>query len=157
VQARARRADRTVFALPLMSEQPPDPDSRIVLGAARDRLGSPLPELRWQVGEMEFAAGRRTLELVGQAFSDLGRVVSLWDQGFERPTIVTGGWHHMGTTAMSRAATSGVVDQNCRVHGVPNLYVAGSSVFPTCGYANPTLTIVALAVRLGRHLAGSTG
>ena len=60
--------------------------------------------------------------------------------------------HHMGTTRMNDNPNRGVVDSNCRVHGVANLYVTGSSVFPTCGNANPTWTIVALALRLGEHL-----
>jgi choline dehydrogenase-like flavoprotein len=60
--------------------------------------------------------------------------------------------HHMGTTRMSEDPRSGVVDRNSRVHGVDNLYVAGSSVFPSAGHANPTLTIVALALRLAEHL-----
>ena len=63
-----------------------------------------------------------------------------------------GGPHHMGTARMDASPTRGVVDQNCRVHGVRNLFITGSAVFPTSGYANPTLTIVALAVRLGEHL-----
>jgi choline dehydrogenase-like flavoprotein len=62
-------------------------------------------------------------------------------------------WHHMGTTRMHSDPKRGVVDGNCRVHGVSNLYIAGSSVFPTSGHANPTLTIVALALRLGDHLS----
>ena len=61
-------------------------------------------------------------------------------------------WHHIGTTRMAASPREGVVDGNCRVHGTANLYVAGSSVFPTAGTANPTLTIVALALRLGDHL-----
>jgi choline dehydrogenase-like flavoprotein len=61
--------------------------------------------------------------------------------------------HHMGTTRMGDDPSTSVVDRDCRLHGVENLYVAGSSVFPTSGYANPTLTIVALALRLGDHLA----
>ena len=60
--------------------------------------------------------------------------------------------HHMGTTRMSDDPRAGVVDRDCRVHGVRNLYVAGSSVFPSAGHANPTLTIVALALRLAEHL-----
>ena len=64
------------------------------------------------------------------------------------PNSMTGGKHHMGTTRMHVDPRCGVVDPHCRVHDCANLYVAGSSVFPTCGYANPTLTIVALAVRL---------
>ena len=63
-----------------------------------------------------------------------------------------GGNHHMGTTRMADAPRFGVVDKNCRVHEVANLYIAGSSVFPTGGYANPTLTIVALALRLANHM-----
>jgi choline dehydrogenase-like flavoprotein len=58
----------------------------------------------------------------------------------------------MGTTRMAADPRQGVVDADCRVHGIDNLYVAGSSVFPTCGAANPTLTIVALALRLADHL-----
>ncbi len=58
----------------------------------------------------------------------------------------------MGTTRMARDPKAGVVDENCRVHSVANLFVAGSSVFPSCGYANPTFTIIALALRLADHL-----
>jgi choline dehydrogenase-like flavoprotein len=68
------------------------------------------------------------------------------------PPHLRGDEHHTGTTRMHDDAAQGVVDRNCRVHGVPNLYVAGSSVFPTAGAANPTLTIVALALRLASHL-----
>jgi choline dehydrogenase-like flavoprotein len=60
--------------------------------------------------------------------------------------------HHMGTTRMSSDPRHGVVDENCRVHGVANLYVGGASVFPTGGGTNPTLTIVLLSLRLGKHL-----
>jgi choline dehydrogenase-like flavoprotein len=65
---------------------------------------------------------------------------------------VRGARHHMGTTRMHADPRRGVVDADCRVHGITNLYVAGSSVFPTSGAANPTLTIVALALRLALHL-----
>jgi choline dehydrogenase-like flavoprotein len=61
-------------------------------------------------------------------------------------------WHHMGTTRMHDDPRRGVVDRHCAVHGLSNLYIAGSSVFPTVGRANPTLTIVALAIRLADHL-----
>jgi choline dehydrogenase-like flavoprotein len=60
--------------------------------------------------------------------------------------------HHMGTTRMHRDPRRGVLDEHARVHGVANLFVAGSSTFPTSGFANPTLTIVALALRLADHL-----
>jgi choline dehydrogenase-like flavoprotein len=60
--------------------------------------------------------------------------------------------HHVGTTRMHADARLGVVDADSRVHGLANLFVTGSSVFPTGGFANPTLTIVALALRLADHL-----
>jgi choline dehydrogenase-like flavoprotein len=68
------------------------------------------------------------------------------------PTLMPTSKHHMGTTRMSQDPRLGVVDKDCRVHEVGNLYIAGSSVFPTAGMANPTLTIVALAVRLADHI-----
>jgi choline dehydrogenase-like flavoprotein len=70
----------------------------------------------------------------------------------EWPARLTGGYHHMGTTRMHEDPRQGVVDSNCLVHGTSNVYIAGSSVFTTAGYANPTLTIVALAIRLADHL-----
>jgi choline dehydrogenase-like flavoprotein len=72
----------------------------------------------------------------------------------EWPQPVGGGSHHMGTTRMSDNPLRGVVDRNCKVHAVDNLYVAGSSVFPTSGASNPTLTLVALTLRLADHLKG---
>ena len=116
-----------------------------------------LPTLRWQVGERDFLDARRSTELLAEDFErlGLGRVVSIWDRGSARPQVVTGGWHHMGTTMMSSDPRSGAVDANCRVYGIENLFVAGSSVFATSGYANPTLSLVALAIRLGRHLIES--
>jgi choline dehydrogenase-like flavoprotein len=69
-----------------------------------------------------------------------------------QPWQPRGGFHHMGTTRMSLHPRDGVVDAHCRVHSTDNLYVAGSSVFPTSGHVNPTLTLVALAVRLADHL-----
>ncbi len=144
-----------VFALSVMAEQPPDRSSRITLSGKTDRIGTPLPHLHWRVGDRDFEDARRSTELLAVEMNRLGagKIVSLWDRGERRPPVVTGGWHHMGTTRMSADFDSGVVDANCRLHGVDNLYVAGSSVFPTSGYANPTLTLVALAVRLGHHLA----
>jgi choline dehydrogenase-like flavoprotein len=68
------------------------------------------------------------------------------------PQNLHGGWHHLGTTRMHLDSHKGVVDEDCKVHGISNLFVAGSSVFPTGGYANPVLTIIALAVRLADHV-----
>jgi choline dehydrogenase-like flavoprotein len=86
---------------------------------------------------------------------NLGRVrLADWllDGSSALPSDVRGGFHHMGTTRMAADPKDGVVDADCRVHGIENLFVAGSSVFATGGCANPTLTIVALALRLSNHL-----
>ena len=74
------------------------------------------------------------------------------EKDFAWPVEMTGGRHHMGTTRMHEDAKRGVVNADGRVHGIENLYVAGSSVFPTSGASNPTLTVVALALRLADHL-----
>jgi choline dehydrogenase-like flavoprotein len=76
--------------------------------------------------------------------------------GDEHPsTLFEGNFHHLGTTRMHPDPNGGVVDADCRVHGIRNLYVAGSSVFPAYGCSNPTLTLVALALRLADHLQRS--
>ena len=94
----------------------------------------------------------KLLRLFGETLlrSGLGRISTL---SIAEDYPVTGGGHMMGTTRMGQAATDSVVDADCRVHGVDNLYVAGSSVFPAAGSVNPTFTIVALAVRLADHLS----
>jgi choline dehydrogenase-like flavoprotein len=82
---------------------------------------------------------------------------SAWGEIFgdeNPPSLFLGSFHHMGTTRMHESPKQGVVDHNCQVHGVQNLFVAGSSVFPTSGFANPTLTIVALSLRLADHIKG---
>ena len=85
----------------------------------------------------------------GTLVNDADILEGLIDDRFRRVNSVG---HHIGTTRMSSMAANGVVDVNCRVHGTDNLYIAGSSVFPTSGHANPTLTIVALALRLADYL-----
>ena len=81
----------------------------------------------------------------------MGTVISTVGAGKHLPAVF-GNWHHLGTTRMHHDAAHGVVDENCRVHEMTNLYIAGGSVFPTGGYANPSLTIVALSLRLADHL-----
>ena len=114
--------------------------------------------LNWHVHERVRDSIRRGLELVSAAIAEagLGRVYS-FVHAEDEPRVgswpeITGGYHHTGTTRMGTDPTHSVVDRNGRLHEVENLYVAGSSVFPTAGFANPTLTIVALALRLGDHL-----
>jgi choline dehydrogenase-like flavoprotein len=143
-----------LFALFVRMEQSPNPDSRVLLGDETDALGVPKVRLDWRLNDLDRRSLREALASFAAAVGEarLGRLYS-------RPTVerdfwpdVFGGMHHMGTTRMHRDARLGVVDRDCRVHGLENLYVAGSSVFPTSGYANPTLTIVALSLRLADHL-----
>jgi choline dehydrogenase-like flavoprotein len=137
-------------------EQAPDPESRVKLAMDKDALGMPRVSLDWRVSEQSKRSIREAMLIVGAEMSRLGlarvRVDdAVMDDGATWEDM-HGRYHHMGTTRMSADPKQGVVDANCKVHGVANLYVAGSSVFATSGYANPTLTIVALSVRLGDHL-----
>jgi choline dehydrogenase-like flavoprotein len=91
------------------------------------------------------------VEIFGDAVRGAGVGTVISTVGREKSAIF-GNWHHLGTTRMHPDPARGVVDENCRVHEMTNLYIAGGSVFPTGGYANPSLTIVALSLRLADHL-----
>lgn len=143
----------------LIVEPSPNPDSRVTLSAEkRDALGMPRVEVRWQIDSLVRRTADRTLAVIaselhaaGIARVDLGPSIEQhgWPSTFERE----GTWHHMGTTRMHDDERRGVVNRDCRVHGLANLYVAGSSVFPTAGANFPTITLTALALRLADHLA----
>ena len=151
----AEPVEGAMYLVWLRTEQAPNRDSRVTLGEERDALGMPRPRLDWRLGEIDYRTIEAAHQLLGQELgrAGLGRlylpgagVPIDWD------SAITGGNHHMGTTRMHEDPKRGVVDADCRVHGVENLWIAGSSVFPTAGYANPTLTLVALALRLSREL-----
>ncbi|MFC6671847.1 GMC oxidoreductase [Marinobacterium aestuariivivens] len=147
------------FNLTTRSEQAPNPDSRITLSHERDALGLNKVLLDWRLTELDFQTIRISLELIGEELGRLGLGhVQLADwlttNQVNWPDSLNWGSHHMGTTRMADNPKEGVVDRNCRLHSVTNLYIAGSSVFTTSGYMNPTLTIVALALRLADHLKG---
>ncbi len=141
-------------------EQALNPDSRVLLAEGRDRFGMRRAALDWRLSELD----ARTMEVATLSFAqrlaerDVGRVrLRDWlrAEALVWPDITqdeVGGKHHMGTTRMAEDPARGVVDRDCRVHGIDNLYIGGSSVFPTGGHANPTYTIVQLALRLGDHL-----
>lgn len=137
-------------------EQQPNKDSRVTLSDRRDALGMPVARLEWRLAAADKASLLRNLRALGAEFaaSGLGRLHVTLPPGDAWPDDLTGGNHHMGTTRMAADPRQGVVDANCRVHGIANLHVAGSSVFATSGAANPTLTVVALALRLADHLRG---
>jgi choline dehydrogenase-like flavoprotein len=137
------------FRLLINLEQRPQPTNRVVLSADRDALGMPRCEAHWSWSNEEQASLVRLRALVAEQAESLGlgRVECTASQ-LPDPNA----HHHAGTTRMAETAEFGVVDGDARVFGLDNLYVTGASVFPTAGFANPMLTIVALADRLGRHL-----
>ncbi|PZA12815.1 GMC family oxidoreductase [Rhodopseudomonas palustris] len=139
-----------------ISEQRPDPDSRITLSETTDRLGLPLPRVNWRINADERRTIMRLGHIVESAFAQAQLpkpILEPWVvEGTYNDAVIIDMAHSMGTTRMSASARSGVVDEHCQVHGVRNLYVAGSSVFPTSGHANPTLMIVAFAVRLADRI-----
>lgn len=142
-----------IFHLLNMSEQVPNPDSRVTLAPDCDSLGQNRVRLDWKVSPVDIQSAIRAQEILDEELrrAGLGRLYILLNQDTP-PQNITGGWHHMGTTRMHVNPRKGVVDENCQVHGIANLFIAGPSVFPTGGYANPSLTIIALATRLADHI-----
>jgi choline dehydrogenase-like flavoprotein len=146
---------RPRLALRAVIETSPNPESRVTLGNAKDRFGMPRVQVDWRISRDDQRGLERLLSIlrtelprqgIGSLVEDFTRDAAGW------PMSMVGGKHHIGTTRMHTDRKQGVVDPECRVHGLSNLFIAGSSVFPTPGYANPTLTIVALAVRLADRL-----
>ena len=135
-------------------EQAPNPESRVTLDAEKDALGVHRATLNWALTSLDKRSIRTIYQIIGRqvGLAGIGRVrlmKYLWDEDDDSwPASTGGGWHHMGTTRMSADPKEGVVDANCRIHGIDNLFVAGSACFPTAGAANPTLTLVALSLRL---------
>ncbi|HBY96448.1 MAG: GMC family oxidoreductase [Ardenticatenaceae bacterium] len=138
-------------------EPVPNPESRVTLSTERDRLGQNRVRLDWRLSPLDKRSVIRTLEILGAEAgrAGFGRLqIKIDDDDTTWPADIRGGWHHMGTTRMSDDPRQGVVDGNCQMHGISNLFVAGSSVFPTPGSGTPTLTLTALALRLADHIKG---
>ncbi|RDL50633.1 Paromamine 6'-oxidase [Ensifer sp. M14] len=139
-----------------ISEQAPNPASRITLSERRDRFGVQLARIDWRISDLDYRTLFKIAELSHEALSRAELPIpKLEGWATERRTqdlVIIDMAHTLGTTRMSTNPKTGVVDINCRVHGVSNLYIAGGSVFPTSGHANPTLTILSLAIRLADHL-----
>ena len=154
-KGRSARATPARVLLQTHAEQAPDPDSRVTLSTRRDRLGVPLPKVDWRLSELDRRTAQTMVETVAQEFRRLGLGAvrpQPWLDGADWRRGLSDSFHHMGTTRLGSDPKTSVLDGDCRVHDVAGLYVAGSSVFPACGYANPTLTIAAMAIRLSDHL-----
>jgi choline dehydrogenase-like flavoprotein len=149
-------------ALLVRGEQAPNPESRITLSGDKDSTGVPRVRLDWRLSEIDVRSVAVLVDTLGKELArlGLGRVEPAQWLGSGRwrtdPLISShpiGGYHHMGTTRMGTDPGSSVTDPDGRVHGLANLWVAGSSLFPTGGWANPTLTIVALALRSAERIS----
>lgn len=157
------RRGRMEMALVVRAEQSPNPDSRVTLDRSVDAVGMPRIRLNWQLQDLDVQTVSGVVDALGRDAAKMGLgqvekadwlngVGGKWISDRQVSAHPIGGYHHMGTTRMSDDPKRGVTDQWGRVHGIANLYVAGSSLFPTAGWANPTLTILALALRTSDHL-----
>jgi choline dehydrogenase-like flavoprotein len=157
-RAREERFRFHEFELFTRMEQSPNPLSRVQLTRELDELGVPLITLDWKLTALDKKSIRKSFELLGQEMgkAGLGRIrLREWlqdESDISWSSELGGGWHHMGTTRMADDPKKGVVDSNCKVHGLDNLFIAGSSCFTTSGAANPTLSLIALSLRLSDHL-----
>jgi len=144
------------YKVKFVTEQVPQPSSRLKLGRDRDALGQHKLEVDWCFTDQDHRSMAKTLELLTQRFAEAG--LGTFDFGDDSPTIenMTDAAHQMGTTRMATSPDAGVVDTDCRVFGTDNLYIASSAVFPTGPSYSPTFTILALARRLGAHLLQTT-
>ena len=154
-------ANRTnCFSLEVQGEQQPHPASRVTLSHRADALGMRCLQVDWRYRPQDIDSVARTLALMAAEFERSGTGHLHVDRyALEEDLLRYGayGGHHIGTTRMGRDPRTSVVDADARVHDVDNLYIAGSSVFPTSSQANPTLTLLALALRLAGHLATRLG
>jgi choline dehydrogenase-like flavoprotein len=145
------------------TEHAPHRDSRVVLAGERDGLGMRRITVRPAFGDVDVKTVVELHRVMSERFEKTGAGMLEYDEDVLRQSIqdsftdFNSQAHQLGTTRMSRAVATGVVDTNCQVHDVHGLFVIGGSVFSTGGHANPTLTIVALAARLAAHLAGERG
>lgn len=147
-----------LYSIQMMAEHVPHAENRVTLSRRRDPLGVPVAKLTFTLHDETLRGIRRNHELFVEQLrrSIDGEIISR-APAYRSPAGFSWGYHHMGTTRMHDDPTLGVVDADSRVHDLDNLYVAGSSVFPTSGTTNPTFTLVALALRLADHLAERLG
>lgn len=143
----------TMFEVISQTEQAPDPNNRVMLSSHFDKLGCLKAQLNWRWTETDITSIKTSQAILAQEVARAGLGQFQIESDGELPQVLSiSTHHHIGTTRMHDDPKQGVVDANCQVHGISNLFIAGSSVFPTGGFANPTLTIVALAIRLADHV-----
>ncbi|MEA3054558.1 MAG: hypothetical protein QOG72_3461 [Sphingomonadales bacterium] len=150
------------LALLVRGEQAPNPDSRVTLAGEKDATGVPRAKLDWRLSEIDVRSVAVLVDALGRELERLGLgevepADWLKSGAWKTDPLISshpiGGYHHMGTTRMGSDPGTSVTDSDGRLHGLGNLWVAGSSLFPTGGWANPTLTIVALALRSAERIS----
>lgn len=146
----------TAFHLDQRIEQSPNSNSYIKLTDEKDILGVRKIAFNWDFSELDVKTFNKGQELVMREFTRLGL------GRFDAPNITSdlvrqkarGHYHHIGTLRMASSASAGVVDKNCKLFGIDNLYACGSGIFPTAGYSGPTMMIISFSIRLAEHLSG---
>ena len=147
------------FALEFHAEQAPNPESRLTLSDARDQLGQRRLRVDWRMTEQDETSLRTAYGVLAAELARTGTGVLRYapDEVAARARAEGAyGGHHIGAARMSASPDDGVVDSQCRVHGIGNLHMASTAVFPTSGQANPTLTLLALTHRLAVRLRQET-
>lgn len=149
------RSKANLFSLDFHCEQQPHPESRVMLGPELDAFGMPRLHIDWRYTSGDLATVCRSLELLAAEFTRTG--VGRFDYDprsveMEMTRYGAYGGHHIGTARIGTDPRQSVVDPDCRVHGLDNLFIASAATFPTCSQANPTLTVIAMALRLADHL-----
>ena len=149
------RSPAGTYTIHFDGEQSPNWESRVYLATEKDAFGLPRLIVDWKMKLSDAESLARSLEIMGRDLKSRGIATLKLKENLAEYTYANNGVgsHHIGITRMGATPSAGVVDAQCRVFGMPNLYIASSSVFPTAGYANPTLEITAIAVRIAAHIA----
>ena len=149
------KSDSNLFSLDFHAEQVPCRDSRVTLKEEVDALGMPRIKIDWRYTAKDVETVKTAIDLLAKDFRESGVGTFEYnpdDIETEMTRFGAYGGHHIGTARMGDDPRSSVVDRDCRVHSVDNLFVASAATFPTSSQANPTLTVVAMALRLADHL-----
>lgn len=151
----ALHSARGTYPLDINGEQAPDPDSRVTLGESRDRHGQRRLRVDWRMNALDQTSIATSLRFMRDRMEASGCGTIAFDDAALEEAVAASvpvGGHHIGGARSGATSRTGVVDENLRVHGVDNLYVASAACFPTSSHANPTLTLVALSLRIADHL-----
>ncbi len=149
------KSKANLYSVDFHAEQEPNPHSRVTLDHSVDALGMPRLKIDWRYSKTDVHTVSKSLELLATDIAQSGTGKLAYDPAnleYEMTRYGAYGGHHIGTARMGTNPTSSVVDSNCRVHGIENLHIASAAVFPTSSQANPTLTIIALTLRLAQRL-----